>query len=184
MTRFISPALALLFFIATIGAYVYVYLDITASAATISTAQSEIAANASKDAFAKSAELFLANTTAERAAAGSYVTAQDDTASAIELVEAAGKSAKVTTSVSSAAINSIAKKRFHEELAVSASATGPFTALARFGTVLELLPRASFIKDVHMEALDKGWHASFTVAFIKAAAPKVVDTTQEPAPTE
>jgi Tfp pilus assembly protein PilO len=94
------------------------------------------------------------------------VTPPEGTASAIELVENAAKIANVRATVGAATLTPLKEKR-HEELNITVSAEGTFAGVARFATVLESLPRASYLSNVDIEASSKGWYATYVVSFIK-----------------
>ena len=171
MMKFIAPILAVLFLIASIGGYWYVYTDIQASAELVSHSRDQIAEIAARDAFAKAAAKFITETAADRLAVESFEIQPADTAGAIELVEDAAKVAKVTATVASANILALPEDH-HERLDIVVSADGSFVGQARFATVLESLPRGAVVRAAHLEATDKGWYGTYTVSFIKIKAPQ------------
>ena len=166
MTRYIPPVLATLFLLASIGACIFVYYDIQQSVTLIGSARDQISSIAARDTFAKTAAQFLAQTSAERAAIQLFETPPEGTASAIELVEEAAKIAKVTATVGSATLKPTTGAH-HEQLDLTVSANGTFAGIARFATVLESLPRGSYVSSARAEATDKGWFGTFVVSFIK-----------------
>lgn len=169
MMRFISPVLALVFLLAAGAVWTYVYLDIVASAALVATARDEVTALAARDAYAKSAAQFVAQTATEQAAVEAFIIPVDGTAEAIELIEAAGRDAKVDASVVSATVATLDVSA-HERLDVSVTARGGFPAVARFGTMLEMLPRGATLKSARLESAEKGWLGTYTVSFVKKKA--------------
>lgn len=170
MKYFFAPIGALVFLCLAVAGFVYLYFDIHASASVISVAREEIATIAARDTYSKAAAQFLAQTSAERSAVLSFETAAEDTAGAIELIEEAARVAKVNATVSSATIVPL-EEPHHERLDVVVSADGAFIAQARFGTVLESLPRGSYVKDMRIEASERGWFGTYTISFIKLKSP-------------
>jgi len=165
MIRYILPVLSLVIALASFGGAYYIYTDIVTSAALIKESRDQVAAISARDTFVRTAAQFLAETAAERSAVHFFVIPQDGTAQAIELVEAAAKLAGVKASVGSASLAS--QGAHHERIDMSVTAEGTFAGLARFGTVLESLPRASSLKAVTLDATDKGWYGLYTVTFVK-----------------
>ncbi len=164
--RILAPLLGFVFMLAAAGAATYLYLDIQSSAAHIGNARDQIAAIAARDTFAKTAAQFLAETSAERAAIQFFLTPEEGTASAIELVERAADIAKVKAVVGSAKLTALPEPH-HEQLDITVSAEGTFAGMARFGTVLESLPTGASVSEVRLEATDKGWLGTFVISFIK-----------------
>ena len=164
--NYATPALAFLFLLASAAVSGYLYVDIHQSAATISLSRDQIAAITARDTFAKAAAQFLAETSAERSAVQFFVTPSDGTAGAIELIEQAGKLAGVVADVGSATLLPLAESH-HEELSISVSTEATFAGAARFGTVLESLPRGAYLKQSTLEATDKGWYATYVVSLVK-----------------
>jgi hypothetical protein len=166
MMKFITPVIAFLVAALMIGAWLYIYFDITASAAEIASYQDQVATVASRDAFLRSADDFVAQTSAEQRESIGYLTPAEDTASSIVLIEDAGRKAKVVGAVQSATIVPTGSAH-HETLEVVVTARGTFAAHGRFIALLEALPRASMVTSVHMEASDNGWVGTYTVSFVK-----------------
>lgn len=164
--RYFAPIIAVVYMSAALGLCVWLDYDIKQSAALIGSARDQVAAIAARDTFAKTAAQFLAQTSAERSAIQFFLTPAEGTASAIELVEDAAAIAKVSASVGSASLVPLSQPH-HERLDIAASADSTFAGAARFATVLESLPRASYLKEVRLESTDKGWYGTYVVAFIK-----------------
>lgn len=169
MTTFIAPIVAILFAAASAVAWGALYVGIMDGAAAVSAARTEAAAAASRDALARSAAQFVAETADEQLAAASLTIPAAATAQAIELVEAAARRTKVTATVTTAQIESLANA--HERLIVTVAARGAFTDLIRFASFLEALPVASSVSMARLEATDTGWQGTVTVAFIKQIEP-------------
>jgi hypothetical protein len=165
MTRFIAPVVTILIALFMFGGGYYLYTDIEKSALIIKEARDQIAAISARDTFARNAAQFLAETSAERSAVQFFVIPQDGTAQAIELVEASAKLAGVKAIVGSATISP--QGAHHERLDISVSAEGTFAGQARFGTVLESLPRGASVKTVTLHATEKGWYGTYTLSFVK-----------------
>lgn len=163
--KFVSPILALLAAVALLSASVYMYYDIGVSAVTIKESRDQIAAISARDTFAKAAAQFLAETAPERSAVQFFLVPTDGTAQALELVENAAKLAGVTANVGAAEIAPLGSH--HERLNVTVSAEGTFAGQARFATVLESLPRGSYLSGVALSATEKGWYGTYQVSFIK-----------------
>ena len=163
--RFLLPVVFLVVALLAFGGAYYLYTDITASAALIQDSRDQVAAISARDTFARTAAQFLAETSAERSAVHFFVIPQDGTAQAIELVEAAAKLAGVKAIVGSATLGPLGTH--HEQLDIAVSAEGTFAGQARFGTVLESLPRGATLKTVSFEATEKGWYGTYSISFVK-----------------
>ncbi len=169
MMRCLTLIGALIFALAGAGVSVALYLDINASAVIIARSAEEVAAVSARDAFAKTAATFVAETATEQAAAALFVTGSDDTAGAIELIEEAGNTARVDASVTAATI-APTDSVHHERLDVVVTARGSFVALGRFASILESLPRAAYVRSASLEAEDGGWLGTYIVSFVKRKA--------------
>lgn len=163
--RFITPAITFIAALLLFGGAYYLYTDIEKSAAVIKTGRDQIAVISARDTFARAAAQFLAETSAERAAVQFFVIPQDGTAQAIELVEASAKLAGVKAVVGSATLSP--QGAHHERLDISVSAEGTFSGQARFGTVLESLPRGASLKTATLRATEKGWYGTYLISFVK-----------------
>ena len=165
MTQLISPLIALVLTVLSFGGAYYLYYDVGTSAALIKESHDQLAAITARDAFAKTAAQFLAETTVERNAVQFFLIPQDGTAQAIELVEAAGKLAGVKATVGDVSL--APQGTYHERVLVSVSAEGTYAGLARFATVLESLPRGATLQEVAIHATERGWYGTYTVGLIK-----------------
>jgi hypothetical protein len=161
----LRPLIALVCLLAALGACVFLYTDITMSAVTITESRDKIAAITARDTFAKSAAQFLAQTSAERSAVQFFIVPREGTAQAIELVEQAGTLAGVKAEVGAATLTSLDER--HERLDITVSAESTFQGAARFGTVLESLPRGAYLTSADIAATEKGWYGTYVVSFIK-----------------
>lgn len=164
--RLAAPIFALIFLVLAFGAGAYLYYDIESSAALIGEARDQIAAVAARDTFAKTAAQFLAETSAERAAIQFFIIPAEGTAEAIELVEDAASVADVDATVGSARLTPLPESHY-ERLDITVSAEGTFAGMARFGTVLESLPKGATLTEVSLEATNRGWFGTFVVSFVK-----------------
>lgn len=163
--RFITPLATCIVALLLFGGAYYLYNDIQNSALLIKQARDQVAVVSARDTFARTAAQFLAETSVERSAVQFFVIPQDGTAQAIELVEAAAKLAGVKAVVGSAALSPLGAH--HERLDISVSAEGTFSGQARFGTVLESLPRGATLKTAALRATEKGWYGTYLVSFVK-----------------
>ena len=167
MTKYLSLTISILILVLAVGGYFFLYQDIATSITEIESARTEIASVGARDSFAKAAAQFLSETGAERAQLSTFVISPDATASAIELVEGAGKLAGVQATVSSATLEPYDKETHHERLVVTVGAVGSFVAQSNFATVLESLPKGASLDAVHLEVAEKGWYGIYTVTFVK-----------------
>jgi hypothetical protein len=164
--NFVSPIIAFICMLAAGAVCVFLYTDVVESAVTIKESRDQIAEVSARDTFAKSAAQFLAETSAERSAVQFFILPVEGTAQAIELVEQAGKVAGVKAEIGSAVLVPLSDPR-HERLDITVSAESTFAGAARFGTVLESLPKGAYVTSVNLSATDKGWFGTYVVSFIK-----------------
>lgn len=169
MIRFLTPVLALALLFAVGAAWTYVYVDIQSTALDVIVARDEVAAITARDEAAKAAAQFVAQTEAEQAAVETFIIPADATAEAIELIESVGRTAKVGATVTSATVVSIDSPT-HERLDLLVTARGGFPAVARFGTMLEMLPRGATLRSARLESASQGWLGTYTVSFVKKKA--------------
>lgn len=167
MNRISSLIASLTFCIAMAALFVYGYFDVMSTSESVVAARQEVAEITARDNFAKAAAQFISETSAERAALGTFVIAPDDTASAIELIESAAKVARVDASVASANIREF-DAAHHELLSLEVTVRGGYAAVVHFGTMLETLPRVAVVRGVTLETADKGWFATYKIDFLKS----------------
>lgn len=167
MNRIFSLIGSVAFLFVAVAAFVWVSYDILQSSERVTEARTKAQEITARDAFAKSAAAFIADTATERATLGSFVIAPDETARAIEQVERVAKTMKLDTNIDSATIAPL-DAAHHESLNLGVTARGPFVGLVRFGTVLESLPFVVQVKAVRFESADKGWIGTYTVQFLKS----------------
>ena len=161
-----TPVIAFFSMCVAAAACTFLYIDIERSAQTIKESHDQIAEISARDTFAKTAAQFLAQTSAERSAVSSFVMPTEGTATAIELVEQAGKVAGVKADVGSAVLVGLPEPHY-ERLDISVSSESTFAGAARFATVLESLPRGAYLSSAVISATDKGWYGTYVVSFIK-----------------
>jgi hypothetical protein len=162
------PLLILAFVLFSAAAFGYWYLntEIGKYAALIAASQTNNQSASAREAFNRSANEFLFETSSVRAEASAFVAQDADFVSVIETVEAAARREGVAVEVGSVNVSAGGLKS-HELVALTLSAKGGFTDVVAFVSALEALPFASRVNAVSLELSEKGWFARATLEFVK-----------------
>ncbi len=170
MIRLTSLITAVVIFLMMLGAFIFINYEVRRSIAAIATARVDIVKEEARGADAQITKEFLDRTVAERTQVETYFIGVDGTADALSLVEQLARASKVEARVTAADITRTASA-FHEELTVSLAIRGEFNNVLNLVTMLESLPRASYVRNVALEASAGGtWSGSVVVVFIKSRA--------------
>lgn len=162
---------AALICIALVGVYAYMVRAVASGVARAASARSGVETLNARDASLRATESFLSETAGERAQLATFVAKDADVAKGIELLEAVARARRVTITTNAVTVMSVGGWQRHEEVHVSLSAEGSFSALTAFAASLESLPIAARVMSASIEAKEKGWFGTFTVSLIKEKSP-------------
>ena len=168
MKQLVAIITALVCAVLLAGGYAFMLIDINDNVARSAAAEGGAESLSIRDAAARSLELFLSRSAAERAALNAFIVPDEDVVAVIELLEDAARRTGVSIAISTIAAAPRDGWSAHEAVEVSFSATGTFVKLARFSALLEALPLASRLESVSLETSAEGaWFGSFSMFFIK-----------------
>lgn len=170
MKQIISLTFAVLFFLATLGAYAYLMYEVTVAVDSLAVAREQVNSVGQRSAATSARERFVADTEGERAALGEYIIRDADVVTPIETIERAANREDVTIEISSVSTESIPDWKYHEGIRVTLSAEGSYRELVHFASALETLPFAARLERFALESGEDAWFATYLILIPKGNA--------------
>lgn len=168
MKNFIPLIFAAFLCLVLIAGYGFVYTRVAAGILRTETALARSGTLTTRDALARSQQVFLENSTDERAKLGAFIARDADVVSVIELIEKTASEQGASVAISTINTTNGDGWVYHEGVEVNFSASGTFEELTRFMGALETLPIASTLKSASLEVSAKSeWFGTFSVLFVK-----------------
>lgn len=167
MKHLVRPIGLLFLLLLTVAGFLFVVTKTSALITSTKDATDKLLVSETRDQALSDAIGFLAESASAQNELANFVIKDADSVRVINAVEDAAKKQKLKATVGAVSIVP-ADWKYHERVRVVVSARGPFASLVSFTEMLELLPEASRVENVSLEASSgKEWFGTFTVDFIK-----------------
>jgi len=159
---------AIAVFLGSLGGYVFLMMRINTSVDNIAAAKVSIDSIGKREQFAKTANIFLADTGNEKQTLARFVIDDQKIIDVIETIETTARREKVDASISSVTLQNEQDWKNHETVRIVINGEGTYAALAAFSSALETLPFASRLESVSFEHVSgHSWFGGYTVVLVK-----------------
>ncbi len=168
MKQYLLPTIALVFFLTAASAYTFFLNAINQNVAKAERAAIEAATLTKKNSALQAGDALLDETQGLRAALDTFVSTDLEVVKGITLLEEAGRKSRVELQLGAVGVSKPEALKYHELVTIAFAASGSFSEVVGFITMVESLPQISRLDTTVVESIGDGqWSVNAHIMYVK-----------------